>query len=123
MNIMKQQGATLVQRACANVKGFNSLHKRLEKKIIVSGKEIKALLCAPNLLKHRIVLGMLYGCGLRCQELRSLLIQDVDFDRNMIHVRQGKGRKDRYLPIGEHLLRGLKKYFEAEKPVKWVFNG
>jgi integrase/recombinase XerD len=210
MNIKKQQGATLVQRACANVKGFNALHKRLEKKIIVSGKsmstlsnymrciahvalkynclpteldleqiedyllhlkrkgaseadfkltvyglrflfrcdglddraiklpsikrdkklpvvlspkEMKELLKAPTLLKHRVLIGVLYGCGLRCHEVRSLLIKDVDFDRNMIHVRQGKGRKDRYVPIGEHLARGLKKYLDAEKPVKWLFNG
>ena len=210
MNIMKQQGTTLVQRACANVKGFNALHKRLEKKIIVSGKsmstlsnymrciahvalkynclpteldleqiedyllhlkkkgaseadfkltvyglrflfrcdglddraiklpsikrdkklpvvlsplEMKELLIAPALLKHRVLIGVLYGCGLRCHELRSLLIKDVDFDRNMIHIRQGKGRKDRYVPLGDHLARGLKKYLDAEKPVKWLFNG
>lgn len=210
MNKMKQQGTTLVQRACANVKGFSALHKRLEKKIIVSGKsmstlsnymrciahvalkynclptdldleqiedylldlkkkgaseadfkltvyglrflfrcdglddraiklpsikrdkklpvvlsskEMKMLLKAPTLLKHRVVIGVLYGCGLRCQELRSLFIKDIDFDRNMIHVRQGKGRKDRYVPIGEHLLRGLRKYIDAEQPVKWLFNG
>jgi len=210
MNIMKQQGTTLVQRACANVKGFSALHKRLEKKIIVSGKsmstlsnymrciahvtlkynclpteldleqiedyllhlkkkgaseadfkltvyglrfmfrcdglddraiklpsikrdkklpvvlspkEMKELLKAPTLLKHRVLIGVLYGCGLRCHEVRSLLIKDVDFDRNMIHVRQGKGKKDRYVPLGEHLARGLKKYLDAEKPVKWIFNG
>jgi integrase len=60
----------------------------------------------------------LYGCGLRCHEVRSLLIKDVDFDRNMIHIRQGKGKKDRYVPLGDHLARGLKKYLDAEKPVK-----
>jgi len=210
MNIVKQQGTTLVQRACANVKGFSALNKRLEKKIIVSGKsmstlssymrciahvalkynclpteldleqiedyllhlkkkgaseadfkltvyglrflfrcdglddraiklpsikrdkklpvvlspkEMKELLKAPTLLEHRVLIGVLYGCGLRCHEVRSLLIKDVDFDRNMIHIRQGKGRKDRYVPLGEHLARGLKKYLDSEKPVKWLFNG
>lgn len=212
MNIMKQQEATLVQRACAKVAGFKALHKRLEKKIIVSGKslstlnnymrciahlslsfkclptdldleqieeyllsvkkenktpsesffkhtvyglrflfrceglddraiqlpkmkrdnklpvvlgrsEMKELLKAPVLLKHRVLIGLLYGCGLRCQEARSLLIKDVDFGRNMIHVRQSKGRKDRYVPIGMHLSRGLKTYLEAEHPHKWLFNG
>ena len=212
MNIMMQQEATLVQRACAKVEGFRALHKRLEKKIIVSGKslstlnnymrciahlslyfkclptdldleqieeyllsvkkenttpsesffkhtvyglrflfrceglddrairlphlkrdnrlpvvlgrsEMKELLKAPVLLKHRVLIGLLYGCGLRCQEARSLLIKDLDFERNMIHVRQGKGRKDRYVPIGIHLSRGLKSYLQAEHPHKWLFNG
>jgi site-specific recombinase XerD len=210
MNIMKQQGATLVQRASAKIAGFKNLHKRLEKKIIVSGKslstlnnymrcishlalhfdclptqldleqieeylmhlkkkgaseadfkltvfglkflfrteglddraiklpsikrdkklpvvlsagEIKALLKVPTLLKHRVLIGILYGCGLRCHEVRGLLIKDVDFDRNMIHVRQGKGRKDRYVPIGTNLSRGLRKYLDAEQPSRWLFNG
>ena len=43
MNTLKQQGATLVQRACAKVAGFKALHKRLEKKIIVSGKSLSTL--------------------------------------------------------------------------------
>ena len=84
---------------------------------------MKDLLKAPVLLKHRVLIGLLYGCGLRCQEARSLLIKDVDFERNMIHVRQSKGRKDRYVPIGSHLSRGLKTYLEAEHPHKWLFNG
>ena len=91
--------------------------------VVLSANEMKELLKAPTLLKHRVLIGVIYGCGLRCHELRSLLIKDVDFDRNMIHVREGKGRKDRYVPIGEHLSRGLKKYIEAEHPVKWLFNG
>lgn len=212
MNTMKQKEATLVQRACTKVAGFKNLHKRLEKKIIISGKsistlnnymrciahvalyfkclpsqldfeqieeyllmvkknnktasesffkhtvyglrflfrceglddraiklpqlkrdkklpvvlgqsEIKELLLAPTLLKHRVLIGLLYGCGLRCQEVRRLLIKDVDFERNMIHVRQSKGRKDRYVPIGVTLSRGLKKYIEAEHPHRWLFNG
>jgi integrase/recombinase XerD len=208
----KKEEATLVQHACAKVKGFKILHKRLEKKIIVSGKslstlnnymrciahvalhfnclpsqldieqieeyllmvkkrnttssesffkhtvyglrflfrcegrdaraiqlpsikrdnklpvvlsqgEMKLLLKTPELLKHRILLGLLYGCGLRCHEARSLLIKDVDFERNMIHIRQSKGRKDRYVPIGENLCRGLKNYLASEVPYKWLFNG
>jgi len=41
----------------------------------------------------------------------------------MLHVRRGKGRKDRYVPLGETLTRGLKKYIEAEQPEEWLFNG
>jgi len=91
--------------------------------VVLGRAEMKALLKVPDLLKHRILIGLLYGCGLRCQEARNLLIKDVDFERNMIHVRQSKGRKDRYVPIGLHLSRGLKAYLEAEHPHKWLFNG
>jgi site-specific recombinase XerD len=76
--------------------------------VVLSQGEMKVILKTPDLLKHRILLGVLYGCGLRCREARSLLIKDVDFERNVIHVRQGKGRKDRYVPIGENLCRGIK---------------
>jgi integrase/recombinase XerD len=102
---------------------FPSIKRDKKLPVVLSPKEMKGLLKAPTLLKHRVLIGVLYGCGLRCHELRSLLIKDVDFDRNMIHIRQGKGRKDRYVPLGEHLARGLKKYLDAEKPVKWLFNG
>lgn len=66
---------------------------------------------------------MLYGCGLRCFELQKLLIKDIDFDRAMVHIRQGKGRKDRYLPLSKHLVRGLRRYLENENPHHWLFNG
>jgi site-specific recombinase XerD len=75
-----------------------------------------------KLLKHRILIGLLYGCGLRCMEARSVRL-NLDFDRKQLKVVQGKGKKDRYVPLSEHLIRGLKKYIEAEKPQDYLFNG
>ena len=66
---------------------------------------------------------MLYGCGLRYMDARSARLQDLDFDRKQLKVVQGKGKKDRYVPLSEHLIRGLEKYIEAEKPQDYVFNG
>jgi integrase/recombinase XerD len=104
-----------------------SINRDMKLPVVLSRGELKLLLKTPELLKHRILLGVLYGCGLRCHEARSLLIKDVDFERNMIHVRQSKGRKDRYVPIGENLCRGLKNYLASEvhegfsqKGVQWV---
>ncbi|WP_281501087.1 tyrosine-type recombinase/integrase [Cellulophaga sp. F20128] len=91
--------------------------------VVLNQREIKQLLKTPKLLKHRLVLAMLYGCGLRNFELRNLQRKDLDFDRKMLHLRQGKGRKDRYVPLSEMQIRGLKKYFLAENPVTWCFNG
>ncbi len=87
--------------------------------VVLSPGEMKLLLKTPELLKHRVLLGVLYGCGLRCHEARSLMIKDVDFERNMLHVRQGVGRKDRYFPIGENRCRGIK----ASYPQKFRTNG
>ena len=81
------------------------------------------MLSGCKLLKHKILIGILYGCGLRCMEVRNLRLCDLDFGRKQLKVVQGKGKKDRYLPLSEHLIRGLKKYIEAEKPDIWLFNG
>jgi len=91
--------------------------------VVLSKQEVKRLLSIPRLLKHRLVIAMLYGCGLRRFELLNIKLQDVDLDRKMLHIREGKGRKDRYVPIGELLSRGLKTYLEAERPYVWLFNG
>lgn len=100
-----------------------SLERPKKLPIILSKQEMRRLLIAPKLLRHRLVLGILYGCGLRCFELRGLEVKDIDFDRLMVHVRKGKGRKDRYVPLSKHLARGLKIYLKNENPVQWLFNG
>lgn len=91
--------------------------------VVLSKQEMRRLLLAPNLMRHRLIIGMLYGCGLRCFELCRLHIKDIDFDRLAVHVRKGKGRKDRYLPLSKHLARGLKVYLNNEHPAQWLFNG
>jgi integrase/recombinase XerD len=96
-----------------------------EKKVqvVLSKEEVWRMLKSSHLLKHRILVGLLYGCGLRCLEARSVRLQDLDFDRKQLRVVQGKGKKDRYVPLSEHLIRGLKAYINAEKPNDWLFNG
>lgn len=56
-------------------------------------------------------------------EVRSVRLKDLDFDRKVLHVVQSKGRKDRYVPLSDHLIRGLKKYIAAERPIDWLFSG
>ena len=91
--------------------------------VVLNKREVKLLIKTPRLLKHRLVIAMLYGCGLRRFELLNVKLQDIDLERKMLHVREGKGRKDRYVPLGDHLTRGLKTYIEAERPYIWLFNG
>lgn len=96
-----------------------------EKKLptVLSKQEVWAMLMEAQLLKHKMLIGLLYGCGLRCMEVRSVRLQDLDFDRKQLKVVQGKGRKDRYVPLSVHLIRGLKRYINAEKPQDYLFNG
>jgi integrase/recombinase XerD len=96
-----------------------------EKKLptVLSKEEVWRLLKSCQLLKHKVLIGLLYGCGLRCTEARSVRLQDLDFDRQQLKVIQGKGKKDRYVPLSEHLIRALKVYIDAEKPQNFIFNG
>lgn len=91
--------------------------------VVLSQQEVRDLLKVCTLLKHSILLATVYGCGLRCAEVRQLAIADVDLQRGMLHVRNGKGGKDRYVPLGNMLVRGIKKYLEAEHPHRWLFEG
>ena len=91
--------------------------------VILSRQEIWAMLKRAQLLKHKILIGLLYGCGLRCQEVRSLQLKHLDFDRHVLHIVQSKGNIDRYVPLSAHLIRGIKKYISIERPKLYVFEG
>lgn len=91
--------------------------------VVFSQQEIKKILIAPRLLKHRILFGIIYDCGLRISEATNLKISDVDFDRCIVHIRQSKRKKDRYVPVSPMVLRGLGVYLTACNPKEWLFNG
>jgi integrase/recombinase XerD len=78
--------------------------------VVLNKPEVRALLHAPKYLKHRLMLGMLYGCGLRSYELCALRLCDIDFDRKTVFVKKKKGKVDRYVPLSDHLAR-LPRFF------------
>jgi integrase len=80
------------------------------------------MLQGAKLLKHKILIGLLYGCGLRCMEARSVRLQDLDFDRKQLKVVQGKGKKELRTTFDSFDTR-IKKYIAAEKPIDYLFNG
>ena len=90
--------------------------------MVLSQAEVRRLLKAPKYLKHRLILGVLYGCGLRSYELCNLKLSDIDFDRKTVLIPKKKGKVDRYVPLSGHLVRGLKKYIETENPHLYLFN-
>lgn len=100
-----------------------SLKKEASLPVILNRSELRELFVAPSLLKHRIVLTLIYSAGLRGQEVINLKISDIDFERRTIHIHQSKYKKDRIVPLSGYMARGLKKYISVEHPHVYLFNG
>jgi site-specific recombinase XerD len=100
-----------------------SLKRSNKLPVILSIKECKHLFSSGRILKHRVLLSLVYSAGLRSKELRNLKISDIDSDRMMIHVRQTKYNKDRYVPLSKLVLQGLRQYLLAYHPKVYLFNG
>ena len=117
-------------RFCYHMLGMNekaiklpSLKHEHKLPVVLNYQECIAVFKAPELLKHRVLLALIYSAGLRAQEASHLKIGDLDFERMMIHIRQSKYKKDRYVPLSLLMLGGLHKYISACGPVEYVFNG
>lgn len=90
---------------------------------VLSKQEVKAILGAPINLKHRMMLTLIYACGLRRGEILNLKPKDIHSDRNLLIIRQSKGKKDRIVPISNKLIDLLRDYYKAYKPKIWLFEG
>jgi site-specific recombinase XerD len=91
--------------------------------VILSRDEVARLLRAVDNRKHRTMLMAAYGCGLRCSEVVALRVGDIDSCRMVVHVRAGKGRKDRYVPLPPALLKALRRYWQVYRPEDALFPG
>jgi len=91
--------------------------------IVLSPEEVARLLDAAPGLKYKAALSVAYGAGLRASEVISLKVGDIDSARMVIRVEQGKGRKDRYVMLSEHLLELLRAWWKAARPQGWLFPG
>jgi site-specific recombinase XerD len=90
---------------------------------VLSAAEVQRLLDAAPCGRDRLLLQVAYGCGLRLNELLHLQVADIDSARMVLHVRQGKGRKDRLVPLALRLLQELRAYWRLERPRRWLFPG
>ena len=91
---------------------------------ILSGTETEKVLAAVKSLVPTMALTTAYGAGLRNSEVCRLRVEDIDSKRGLIHVRQGKGRKDRYVMLPERLLVLLREYWKRARPTGgWLFPG
>ena len=110
------------------------LHQEFEAKIhipkrsqlipaLLTRKEVAAILEACLNRKHRMLLTLCYGCGLRVSELLNLQVRDIDGERRPLRIDQGKGAKDRLVEIPETLLLQLRRYWQLFRPYAWLFPG
>jgi len=98
--------------------------KRVKKlPLVLSQAEVLTLLEATTSLKHYTILATIYATGLRVSEAANLLVSDISSDRQLIAVRQGKGRKDRFVMLSPKLLEVLRQYWKAYRPAPYLFPG
>ena len=90
--------------------------------VVLSRQEMVALLRALLDIREKALIGLGYDTGMRKGELLSLCLCDLDFDRGVIHIRDGKGHKDRYVPFSVNMRKVMLAYLKAYRPVEYVFE-
>lgn len=89
--------------------------------VVLSMQEVRQVLSCVHYMRYRVCLTTLYACGLRLLEGVSLQVKDIDGARKMVHVRHGKGGKDRYVPLPEAALHMLRQYWVTHHNPIWLF--
>ena len=102
---------------------FDLIRPPREKKLptILSIEEVRKILSLIRLPRYRVCLATIYSCGLRLQEGTHLQIPDIDSSRMMLHIRHGKGAKDRLVPLPERTLLMLREYWKMHGNPVWLF--
>jgi len=90
---------------------------------VFSKEEVKRILNATRNTKHKLLLWIIYSCGLRRSEITNILLTDLDRDRGVLHIREGKGRVDRIVPVSGKVWEKLDEYIDGFHPSKYLFEG
>lgn len=105
---------------------IESIHRPKRARVlpnVLSKGEIKLILEAHSNIKHRAMLSLIYSCGLRRRELIDLKLGDIDSKRNIVIIKQAKGKKDRIAPLSPKVLELLRDYYKNYRPNIWLFEG
>ncbi|WPL16839.1 Tyrosine recombinase XerC [Thiorhodovibrio winogradskyi] len=90
---------------------------------LLTREEVAAILRACADVRHHMMLSLCYGCGLRLNEVLAVRVGDIDGERRLLRIEQGKGAKDRMVPLSPTLLAQLRAYWRAYRPGAWLFAG
>ncbi|MDF0717296.1 tyrosine-type recombinase/integrase [Muricauda sp. 334s03] len=91
--------------------------------VVLSKMEVRLLMDVTHNLKHRTLLALIYSGGLRIGEAINLKVDDIDSKRMLIHIKGGKGKKDRYTLLSQSFLETLRQYYKQYKPKAYLFEG
>ena len=102
---------------------FELVRPPREKKlpVVLSVGQVRHILGCIHRQRYRVCLSTIYACGLRVQEGVHLQVRDIDSERMVVHVRHGKGAKDRYVPLPESTLKMLRQYWCTHRHTVWLF--
>lgn len=90
---------------------------------ILSKEEVLMILKVSKNLKHKTMLSLIYACGLRRSELINLKPEHINSERHLLIIINGKGKKDRVIPISDKVIEMLRDYYKIYKPKVWLFEG
>lgn len=113
-------GKTLGRTEQVPMLAFGKRPKKLA--CVLSPEEVARLLEAARPGRERMLLQTAYACGLRLMEVLTVEVADIDSARMLLHVRQGKGNKDRLVPLSPRLLKELRDYWRMFRPARWLFS-
>ncbi|TRW96085.1 tyrosine-type recombinase/integrase [Flavobacterium gawalongense] len=105
---------------------IGTIHRPKRAKVlpnVLSKEEVKLILNAHSNTKHKMMLSLIYSCGLRCGELLALQPVHIDSKRNIVLLKNSKGKKDRIVPLSSKILEMLRDYYKVYKPKTWLFEG
>jgi len=89
--------------------------------VVLSPDEVRKILCNVRVFRYRVFFTTIYSCGLRLREGTHLKVHDIDSSRGLIHVRGGKGNKDRYVPLPQRALQLMREQWKAHRSPTWMF--
>ncbi len=98
-------------------------NKQRKLPVVLSMEEVMRILQATKNLKHKVIIALLYSSGLRIGELLDLKLNAFDFERKVLHIKSGKGRKDRYTQLADSVLPLIKTYYDAYHPQQYFIEG
>ncbi|PWA04055.1 site-specific tyrosine recombinase/integron integrase [Flavobacterium psychrotolerans] len=105
---------------------LDKIHRPKRAKVlpnVLSKEEVKLILNAHSNVKHKMMLSLIYSCGLRCGELLALQPVHIDSKRNLVMLKNSKGKKDRIAPLSPKILEMLRDYYKDYRPTTYLFEG
>jgi integrase/recombinase XerD len=105
---------------------IDKIHRPKRSKVlpnVLSKEEVKLILEAHDNIKHKTMLSLIYSCGLRCGELLAMKPVHIDSKRNIVILKNSKGKKDRIVPLSPKILKLLREYYTVCKPKTYLFEG